>query len=781
MKKSKIAIFFIMALLISTTFSAVSMNVKKESQTNVFKKMKSDTISNFKTINLDKLEINIDSSKNEVSNNLDVAIDVSNPTELNLMDDIYNIYEGLHWRLYVTVYWDPPQGEQICLWVDPDTLPEGATFPECICAIDSVTGTLDWTPAIGQAGTYEIVFYAGHSCYEPVGTFTVTVIVHPYEPEPYETYEIYPGEEWHLHLTAYWVPPQPERIICLWVDESTLPYGATFTDCHCDYGEVTGDLYWTPTSDQVGEYIITFLVGEDCGYYVFPYPIEVIVQEPEIPGIYFNQVNYRFYNDERVILDSYIGQIKVHQEELTSYYGIPTGYLNVRTSLGWVVQNLLVSTVGLNEEIPYIETKFHLRDGPVSGIDVTSIDVYLDFSSEPASEFYGGEYKHFPVDDTDWWSYNYFIPSIPPILTFPCFPTLMCRQSKHPCVQTACNQCCPAAVANSLQYLNNTYGIKTPHENIPGIGNTSSGKAEPPNSLVARLDQKMGRNPVLSRTNGAGVWPLEGKLKYINDTGLGNSIKIKYQGREDPFAKAGGVTVGKVKAKDMGAKTTFEFILQECQKGEDVELEFERPDGSGHCVELTGAGWKCGKPYIEYVSDLLQTPADPKDEKGCDTICGNYLKVDATGNVVSPVTFTAGSEPAGTVVEMVYSQSPNKPPNKPDRPNGPVKVKPGKEQTYTTNPAKDPDSDKIEKYEWDFDGDGKVDAETNTPSATHTWEKKGTYPVRVRARDEYGAVSEWSDPLSVSVPRNKAVSSRPILQFLENHPIIKILQRLFNL
>lgn len=36
------------------------------------------------------------------------------------------------------------------------------------------------------------------------------------------------------------------------------------------------------------------------------------------------------------------------------------------------------------------------------------------------------------------------------------------------------------------------------------------------------------------------------------------------------------------------------------------------------------------------------------------------------------------------------------------------------------------------QYSWDFDGDGKIDEKTNTPSVTHTYTKAGDYNIRVR-------------------------------------------------
>jgi hypothetical protein len=245
-----------------------------------------------------KLNIRINSTENSISDNLNVAVDSSSSGEIACLNDGYEIYEGLNWKLYVTAYWDPPQEKYICLWADTGTLPTGATFDPCNCAIDSVTSTFEWTPSIGQAGTYYITFYVGESCFEPMGYFTITVVVYPLELEPQQTYEIYAGSEWHLELTAYWVPPQPSKLICLWVDVTTLPNGATFTPCHCDYGEVISDLFWTPNLDQIGEHIIVPLIGDTCGYYIYPWPIEVIVFPP-IEGLHIDskfqpvQVSYQ--------------------------------------------------------------------------------------------------------------------------------------------------------------------------------------------------------------------------------------------------------------------------------------------------------------------------------------------------------------------------------------------------------------------------------------------------------------------------------------------------------
>jgi hypothetical protein len=123
------------------------------------------------------------------------------------------------------------------------------------------------------------------------------------------------------------------------------------------------------------------------------------------------------------------------------------------------------------------------------------------------------------------------------------------------------------------------------------------------------------------------------------------------------------------------------------------------------------------------------------------------------------------------------------PPSKPDTPSGPLSGKVGSRLTFTTL-ARDPQQDRV-FYQWDW-GDG----ESNTwvgpydsgleIETTHIWSEEGTYQIRVKAKDIYGAEGPWSDPLQVSIPRDKAVN-RPILNLLNSHPnMFPLLQKLLQ-
>jgi len=114
----------------------------------------------------------------------------------------------------------------------------------------------------------------------------------------------------------------------------------------------------------------------------------------------------------------------------------------------------------------------------------------------------------------------------------------------------------------------------------------------------------------------------------------------------------------------------------------------------------------------------------------------------------------------------------SRPPYKPAKPSGPPSGKSGQDYVYSTNTT-DPDDDQI-SYLFDW-GNGNTSGwlgpynSGEICEASHCWGEKGTYLVKVKARDKYGIEGPWSDPLSLSIPKNKAISSL-LFRFLENHP-----------
>ena len=113
-------------------------------------------------------------------------------------------------------------------------------------------------------------------------------------------------------------------------------------------------------------------------------------------------------------------------------------------------------------------------------------------------------------------------------------------------------------------------------------------------------------------------------------------------------------------------------------------------------------------------------------------------------------------------------------PFQPEKPSGPTQGTPGTTLTYNTS-ATDPQNDQI-YYIWDW-GDGTTDEfgpfnSGETCSASHEWSSRGDYEIKVKAKDIGDFESQWSDPLSITMPRKGIQIGSLFLRFLEKHPII---------
>ncbi len=89
------------------------------------------------------------------------------------------------------------------------------------------------------------------------------------------------------------------------------------------------------------------------------------------------------------------------------------------------------------------------------------------------------------------------------------------------------------------------------------------------------------------------------------------------------------------------------------------------------------------------------------------------------------------------------------------------------EYTYTTQ-ATDPDGDRL-RYGWDWNGDLEVDEWTpyfdsgREASIAHAWNETGIHTIQVKAQDEFGGETNWSEPMSVVMPK---AFDRPLLSLL---------------
>lgn len=124
--------------------------------------------------------------------------------------------------------------------------------------------------------------------------------------------------------------------------------------------------------------------------------------------------------------------------------------------------------------------------------------------------------------------------------------------------------------------------------------------------------------------------------------------------------------------------------------------------------------------------------------------------------------------------ELTVYISDNIPPNKPSI-GGPISGEAGNSYTYYASTS-DPDGNHIH-YMFDWD-DGTISEWKGAYKSgeicevSHIWEAQGSYSIKVKAKDIYDAESLWSDPLSVTMPRNKMVIHSLIEWLMEHFSIL---------
>jgi hypothetical protein len=245
--------------------------------------------------------------------------------------------------------------------------------------------------------------------------------------------------------------------------------------------------------------------------------------------------------------------------------------------------------------------------------------------------------------------------------------------------------------------------------------------------------------------------------RYNND--LTNGDKL-------PIVMNGGCSLGKFNVHDNCFAWSY----------------LSNPDGGGIAsIGSTGLGYIYVGKYVTYglVEGFMLKMFEAYDD-GAITFgemwiraVNDYISVDMGGGDYKTITEL---EPFGDPTLAIAEES--LAPLKPETPNGPGSGSSDESYTYTTS-SSDPDGDKI-SYLFDW-GDGTYSEWTSLKfsgqetSESHSWKSRGTFQVKVQAKDEHGVKSEWSDPLQVSMPKNKAIDLFIIIieRFVQRFPLLE--------
>ena len=122
--------------------------------------------------------------------------------------------------------------------------------------------------------------------------------------------------------------------------------------------------------------------------------------------------------------------------------------------------------------------------------------------------------------------------------------------------------------------------------------------------------------------------------------------------------------------------------------------------------------------------------------------------------------------------------SSNNPPMKPSTPSGPPNGKSGNSYSYSTI-SSDSDGDNIYYlFDWGDETDsgwiGPYEEGTLITSS-HIWSADGTFSIKVKSKDEHNAESVWSDPLTISMPKNTYLFNNLIYRFISSNSRLALL------
>jgi len=332
------------------------------------------------------------------------------------------------------------------------------------------------------------------------------------------------------------------------------------------------------------------------------------------------------------------------------------GYFNFATDMGWVVQNM---PYDLESGLDGLGTFFELG----GFTDITTLDGFAHISETPLLEF---DFQPITTFDVGSISYNSQgrntpIGTIPAPMRHEDIPFVeggtddLVWQSRHPSIEQDKNQCGPAALANSLQWLEDDQDIDVPDEHKKGIRD---------NSLVGKIDVASNRaaHATVSDAN-----MLNGKIKYIDENGLGDDLHVKHKNRPGTtFVSNDTVKVGNTSSipNTDATKSLVDWIIQELKDGEDVELGIGWDSGGGHWVDVVAGGKVQGVPWLAWVHDANQG----FDGKGTATTDDDTTKANggtsaASGGVGwsyiinNKMVSVVGTDTSKGTIDLAFSES----------------------------------------------------------------------------------------------------------------------------
>jgi hypothetical protein len=328
----------------------------------------------------------------------------------------------------------------------------------------------------------------------------------------------------------------------------------------------------------------------------------------------------------------------------------------------------------------------------------------------------------------------------------------------------------------------------------PGTGSHPSQPDVPNNGFVSDLNNGSvflyfschgGGTGIAVRHNDNGIAQDSDDMVSWEDQFWPSTDGIVYDGSQGGYYDQGNLAVDIVNVK--GAMTAYNACDMANGRMNEVLLEHggAASFGSYTSVSFDGSGWWWNL-FVHCITHLnytigeaatyatarvatLYAPGTPHQPNPDTTlqyvVYGDPMVHFVQQNWSSPNPASVGVDYGGHVPELI----PNEPPNSPSKPTGRTEGKPGMTYLYTTH-STDPEGQQL-WYEWDW-GDGNLSPwigpffSGENMTVTHTWTQQGTFVVRVKCHDTFDEESNWSEPLSVTMPTPAHIPQVPFLHSL---------------
>jgi hypothetical protein len=713
-----------------------------------------------------------ESVENETeSNKIVMSSMMLEPYETSITDDII-INENSHFELKVEAWWEPPIGAQICIWIDPYSLPENSYVDSNpACGTDYACMMLYWDVGYCQSGEYTLEFMIGGSPGEASDSLVnhILVLNKNRYPEiavtPPGPFDVYTGETIYMDVFGY--------------DADWDECGDDGITLECDYSEYfhqfeeEPDHYyfeWTPTIEDVGTHYMTFS-AYDWSNAIRNHEVMVKIRAGEQPPWNHSTLCLK----DGSIRDDELA--KLICDELWAHRNMTTNELNVKDVKimcqqcyggGMSDDFKKIFEHGKCAGIPWVfgsasnwdEVSYGYTDGldcwtdalhPEIDGDTKVLDSFKEAkNNDPLGDVQGGvdvdgeHYEETPTYAHGNGGHNLKWNNDPDTKHVGVLfgGDLEARHKKD--------------IDKMEEVLKNTWENDPKNKIFKDKGTADEGKESSLRNLIRRACENL-----TNKTQLVLFFTDHGDTHHNDSEFQQWTTKIIREAYRSLFRCHNGWSEGfnGMVTMDVTPAPYLSLGIMEPIQGSNWRITL-----NDHVLTMP-SGTLYGE--VEIPVDYTYINDDMNDLEIINLGSGE-IKLNGLELSSGPVpTITLGNSPF-----------------KPDTPSGKLKGEAGQSYDYTTSTT-DPELDDV-CYGWDWNGDNTVDEWTgyhssgDTVTTSHTWSNQGTYKVKVKAKDKVGNEGVWSDSLTVKMPKSKAAFS-PFLRFLLQHSIINKILRVLGL